>query len=215
MSDETRRPTCTIECRVLFSGSWSHSFTCTDEALAASREEATRLRERLDRVFQDFEDLLMVATKDEDADGFISAYHFKTGAIHRMLGKVRQRYETEPALAPPPPAPVVPTGPYCNLAASEIPGFGTDRDTHRCAKLHREHPLPKPEAVEVGQRWVESDQNATPYMVVAVTSDAAQIRFDDGQEDGFPHPLGSILDDTYLGRAVAAPVVRETGKESP
>lgn len=39
---------------------------------------------------QSFEDLLALATTDEDADGFISAYHFKTGAIHRLLGKVRQ-----------------------------------------------------------------------------------------------------------------------------
>lgn len=29
---------------------------------------------------------------------------------------------------------------YCHLAASEIPYFGTDKDTHHCAKLHRAVP---------------------------------------------------------------------------
>jgi hypothetical protein len=33
-------------------------------------------------------------------------------------------------------------GLYCELAASEIPGFGTNRDKHRCAKLHRDKPPP-------------------------------------------------------------------------
>ena len=33
---------------------------------------------------------------------------------------------------------------YCDLSVSEIPGFGTNRDTHRCAKLHREKPLRTP-----------------------------------------------------------------------
>lgn len=42
---------------------------------------------------------------------------------------------------PRPPAPTA-ADPYCSLAASEIPGFGTDRDTHRCGKLHRDRPLP-------------------------------------------------------------------------
>lgn len=29
---------------------------------------------------------------------------------------------------------------YCDLAGSEIPGFGTNRDRHHCAKLHRATP---------------------------------------------------------------------------
>ena len=35
------------------------------------------------------EETVMVAQTDEDADGFVSAYHFKTGAIHRLLAAVR------------------------------------------------------------------------------------------------------------------------------
>lgn len=35
------------------------------------------------------EETVMVATTDEDGEGFISAYHFKTGAIHRLLAAVR------------------------------------------------------------------------------------------------------------------------------
>jgi hypothetical protein len=35
------------------------------------------------------EETIMVAKTDEDADGFISAYHFQTGAIHRLLAAVR------------------------------------------------------------------------------------------------------------------------------
>ncbi len=42
----------------------------------------------------------------------------------------------------PPPAP----DPYCSLAASKILGFGTNRDTHHCAKAHRDKPLPAPPA---------------------------------------------------------------------
>jgi hypothetical protein len=30
---------------------------------------------------------------------------------------------------------------HCEFAASEIPDFGTDRDKHRCPKLHRDKPL--------------------------------------------------------------------------
>jgi hypothetical protein len=38
---------------------------------------------------QAFEDLIAVAKVDVDADGWITAYHFKTGALHRLLGKAR------------------------------------------------------------------------------------------------------------------------------
>jgi hypothetical protein len=44
---------------------------------------------------QDIEDLLLVATTDEDAEGFVTAYHFKTGALHRLLGKARQAMPAE------------------------------------------------------------------------------------------------------------------------
>src|SRR3970040_1282087 len=48
-----------------------------------------------------------------------------------------------PARAPAPEGPrPVQDDPCCALAASEIPGFGTSRDKHRCAKLHRDKPLP-------------------------------------------------------------------------
>jgi hypothetical protein len=70
--------------------------------LRTVEQERDRLLGVVDGIFQDFEDLLVVATKDVDADGFVSAYHFKTGAIHRMLGKVRQRYGlTTPVASPP------------------------------------------------------------------------------------------------------------------
>ncbi len=39
---------------------------------------------------QGFEDLLLVATTDTDDEGFITAYHFNTGALHRLLAIARQ-----------------------------------------------------------------------------------------------------------------------------
>lgn len=39
---------------------------------------------------QQVEDTIAVAQTDEDADGFITAYHFKTGAIHRLLAEARK-----------------------------------------------------------------------------------------------------------------------------
>lgn len=53
----------------------------------ADRDEAIANREEL---VTDIENLFLVATTDEDADGFIAAYHFKTGALHRLLAKDRQ-----------------------------------------------------------------------------------------------------------------------------
>jgi hypothetical protein len=44
----------------------------------------------LKELAQGIEDLIAVATKDEDGDGFVTAYHFKTGAMHRLLGRARQ-----------------------------------------------------------------------------------------------------------------------------
>jgi hypothetical protein len=38
---------------------------------------------------QGIEDLLAVAIVDEDVEGYVTAYHFKTGALHKLLGKAR------------------------------------------------------------------------------------------------------------------------------
>jgi len=39
---------------------------------------------------QGIEDLIAVATTDVDGEGIITAYHFKTGALHRLLSVARQ-----------------------------------------------------------------------------------------------------------------------------
>jgi len=39
---------------------------------------------------QGIEDLIAVAVTDVDGEGIITAYHFKTGALHRLLGAARQ-----------------------------------------------------------------------------------------------------------------------------
>lgn len=39
---------------------------------------------------QQIEDTIAVAETESDKDGFISAYHFKTGAIHRLLAEARK-----------------------------------------------------------------------------------------------------------------------------
>lgn len=43
-----------------------------------------------DEIGQGVEDLIAVAKTDEDSDGHVTAYHFRTGALHRLLGLVRQ-----------------------------------------------------------------------------------------------------------------------------
>lgn len=47
-------------------------------------------RRRINELAQGIEDLLLVATVDADDDGYITAYHFKTGALHRLLAKARE-----------------------------------------------------------------------------------------------------------------------------
>lgn len=39
---------------------------------------------------QQVEDTVLVAQTDTDEEGTITAYHFKTGAIHRLLAKARE-----------------------------------------------------------------------------------------------------------------------------
>jgi hypothetical protein len=39
---------------------------------------------------QQVEDTVLVAQTDQDGEGTIMAYHFKTGAIHRLLAKARE-----------------------------------------------------------------------------------------------------------------------------
>lgn len=53
-----------------------------------AEQERDALRTELLGLRQQVEDTIMVAKTDSE-DGFITAYHFKTGAIHRLLGRVR------------------------------------------------------------------------------------------------------------------------------
>jgi hypothetical protein len=46
-------------------------------------------QQRINELAQGIEDLLLVATVDTDDDGYVLAYHFKTGALHRLLAKAR------------------------------------------------------------------------------------------------------------------------------
>lgn len=43
----------------------------------------------IDELSQSVENLLAVAEKDTDVDGYITAYHFKTGVLHRLLARTR------------------------------------------------------------------------------------------------------------------------------
>jgi hypothetical protein len=47
-------------------------------------------REGLRALRQQVEDTIAVAETESDGEGFIKAYHFKTGAIHRLLALARQ-----------------------------------------------------------------------------------------------------------------------------
>ena len=49
-----------------------------------------RYKDDLHALRQQIEDTIAVAETETDADGFITAYHFKTGAIHRLLAMARQ-----------------------------------------------------------------------------------------------------------------------------
>jgi hypothetical protein len=69
----------------------THTRSCP-ELNPASEERCTcglEDRKIIRDLCQAFEDLIAVATVDVDADGWITAYHFKTGALHRLLGKAR------------------------------------------------------------------------------------------------------------------------------
>jgi hypothetical protein len=54
-----------------------------ESALKEAREALRLLRQQV-------EDTIAVAQTDECKDGFITAYHFQTGAIHRLLAMARQ-----------------------------------------------------------------------------------------------------------------------------
>lgn len=47
-------------------------------------------QDKLNVLRQQVEDTIAVAQTDEDEQGFITAYHFKTGAIHRLLAEARR-----------------------------------------------------------------------------------------------------------------------------
>lgn len=47
-------------------------------------------QDALHELRQQVEDTILVAQTDEDSEGGITAYHFKTGAIHRLLAKARE-----------------------------------------------------------------------------------------------------------------------------
>lgn len=82
------------------------------------------------------------------------------GALERARGLLREAHgqygmpigidERIGAFLATPPTPIATPGTsprekllvYCELAESEIPNFGTDRDTHRCAKMHHRTPWP-------------------------------------------------------------------------
>ena len=55
-------------------------FATCDECTA--KKELAELKMRV-------QETIACARTDSDADGFITAYHFKTGAIHRLLKDVR------------------------------------------------------------------------------------------------------------------------------
>jgi hypothetical protein len=59
-------------------------------------------REALAALRQQVEDTILVAQTDADAEGWITAYHFKTGAIHRLIAKAREPGPFLPSPAPPP-----------------------------------------------------------------------------------------------------------------
>lgn len=64
-----------------------------EEAGARIRElhaENKFLYDRLNVLRQRVEEADRLAEKEEDADGFIVAYHFKTGAWHRLLAEARK-----------------------------------------------------------------------------------------------------------------------------
>jgi hypothetical protein len=71
-------------------------------ALAPVAPEGRTDRDALLALRQQVENTILVAQTDADEEGWITAYHFKTGAIHRLLAKAR---EPVPSLAAAPETP--------------------------------------------------------------------------------------------------------------
>jgi hypothetical protein len=67
------------------------TLTARDAEVAQLRGEVERLRAERDEIGQGVEDLILVAKKTEDSGGYVTGYRFNTGALHRLLGVVRQR----------------------------------------------------------------------------------------------------------------------------
>jgi hypothetical protein len=61
-----------------------------DAEATAWAEQATKNAGDLHELRMRVEEADALARKDEDADGFITAYHFNTGAWHRLLAEVRK-----------------------------------------------------------------------------------------------------------------------------
>jgi len=71
-------------------GVTSYTGKSASEHVTALLAERDRLKNDLHALRQQVEDTIAVAETETDADGFISAYHFKTGAIHRLLAMARK-----------------------------------------------------------------------------------------------------------------------------
>lgn len=60
------------------------------ELFPVTPEQDQGERDLLRALRQQVEDTIAVAKTENDDDGFITAYHFKTGAIHRLLAEARK-----------------------------------------------------------------------------------------------------------------------------
>jgi acyl-CoA reductase-like NAD-dependent aldehyde dehydrogenase len=65
-------------------------YEARDAVATAWAEQATKNAGDLHELRMRVEEADALARKDEDADGFITAYHFNTGAWHRLLAEVRK-----------------------------------------------------------------------------------------------------------------------------
>jgi hypothetical protein len=83
---------------VTLNNSWEHGMMVkfqkrdqelTEKVAALEAERDAWQRRALTELRQQVEDTIMGAQKDEDSDGWITAYHFKTGAIHRLPAVAR------------------------------------------------------------------------------------------------------------------------------
>lgn len=64
--------------------------SCCHDCYESLQAELDKHRELLKELKQQVEDTIAVAVTEDDEDGFIKAYHFKTGAIHRLLAMSRK-----------------------------------------------------------------------------------------------------------------------------